>query len=222
MVTEERLNTLLAHANPVADVSKIDLIEVGATTYLATLEQRSSEVTQLDTREKDQKAEKTVRQRWLVAAVVIILAGIALVLVNQGDETPVADQPGPDEILTEYADTRNSGDVDGVMAFYAEDAIVENHPLDDDGVATGIDEIRALEEQIPAVQGSGDGQEVIDMVVSGNTVTFNTRFFYGADGTRNSSGEAGCAGGRGHRVTVEDGKITLFVGGPESPTLCPG
>lgn len=41
MVTEERLNTLLAHANPVADVSKIDLIEVGAASYLATLEARS-------------------------------------------------------------------------------------------------------------------------------------------------------------------------------------
>jgi ketosteroid isomerase-like protein len=131
-------------------------------------------------------------------------------------------EASPDEVLADYAEARNSGDVDGVMEFYAKDAIVENHPLDDDGVATGTAEIRALEEQIPAVQGSGDGQEIIDMVVSGNTVTFNTRFFYGADGTRNSSGEPGCAGGRGHQVTVEDGKITLYVGGPESPTLCTG
>ena len=125
----------------------------------------------------------------------------------------------PDEVLTDYADTRNSGDVDGVMEFYAEDAVYENHPLDDDGVATGTAEIRALEEQVPAVQGSGDGQEIIDMVVSGNTVTFNHRFFYGADGVR-AGGAAGCAGGRNHQVTVDDGKITLYVGGTPDPGQC--
>ena len=125
----------------------------------------------------------------------------------------------PDEVLTGYADTRNSGDVDGVMEFYAEDAVVENHALDDDGFATGTAEIRALEEQVPAVQGSGDGVEYIDMVVSGSTVTFNTRFFYGADGIR-SGGSAGCAGGKDSQVTVEDGKITLWVGGSESPIQC--
>ena len=83
-------------------------------------------------------------------------------------------EASPDEVLTDLADTRNSGDVDGVMEFYAEDAVYENHPLDDDGVATGTAEIRALEEQVPGIQGSGDGIEIIDMVVSGNTVTFDT------------------------------------------------
>ncbi len=79
-------------------------------------------------------------------------------------------------------------------------------------VQTGTAEIRALEEQVPAAQGSGDGMEIIDMVVSGNTVTFNTRFFYGADGAF-SDGEAGCGGRKDTQVTVEDGKITLYVVG---------
>ena len=57
------------------------------------------------------------------------------------------------------------------------------------------------------------------MVVSGNTVTFNTRFFYGADGTA-SGGSDGCAGGKDSQATVEDGKFTLVVWGPESPLQC--
>jgi ketosteroid isomerase-like protein len=125
----------------------------------------------------------------------------------------------PAALLADYADTRNSGDVDGVMAFYTEDAVVENHPLDDDGVAIGVDEIRALEEEVPAIQGTGDGIEYIDMVVSGSTVTFNHRFFYGSDGTA-SGGSAGCAGGRDDEARVEDGKITWVAWGPESPIQC--
>ena len=139
--------------------------------------------------------------------------------VAQSDIYPITRYASPDKVLVDYQEARNSGDVDGVMEFYAEDAVYENHPLDDDGVATGTAEIRALEEPVPAVQGSGDGIEIIDMVVSGNTVTFNTRFFYGADGIA-SGGEAGCAGGRDSQVTVEDGKITLWVGGSESPIQC--
>ena len=125
----------------------------------------------------------------------------------------------PATVLADYVEARNSGDVDAVMALYAEDAVVNDHPLDPDGVATGADAIRALEEQVPAVQGSGDGIELVDMEVSGNTVLFSSRFFYGADGTR-SGGSAGCAGSVRNSVTVEDAKITLWDPGSESPTMC--
>ena len=217
MITEETVMTIFVEANPAPDVDELDLGQTGSAAYLATLAQRSSEMTQVDTRREDQK-EKRTYWPWLAAAMVIVLVGLAVVLLNQGDDAPVADA-SPAEVLADYTEVRNSGDVDGVIGFYAEDAVVENHPLDDDGVATGTAEIRALEEQVPAVQGSGDGQEIIDMVVSGNTVTFNTRFFWGADGTF-SGGSAGCGGGKDHQVTVEDGKITLYVGGSESPTMC--
>ena len=125
----------------------------------------------------------------------------------------------PAAVLADYAEARNSGDVDTVVALYADDAVVRDHVLDDDGVATGVDEIRALEEQIPAVQGSGDGIELVDMEVSGNTVLFSSRFFFGADGIRARSG-AGCAGSVGHTATVEDGKITLVDWGLGSSSLC--
>ena len=217
MNNREAVFTLLVESNPIPDLSVLDLADVSAATYLDTLEQRSSEVTQVDTRREDQIAKRTYWP-WLAAAMAIVLVGLAVVLLNQGDDTPAADA-SPGEVLTDYTATRNSGDVDGVMEFYAEGAVVEDHPLDDDGVATGTAEIRALEKQVPAIQGSGDGIELIDMAVSGNTVTFDTLFFRrGAEA--DSSVIPFCGGARDNQVTVEDGKITLFVHGPESEILC--
>jgi len=213
----EAVFTLLVESNPIPDLSVLDLADVSAATYLDTLETRSSEATQVDTRREDQIANRTYWP-WLTAAMVLVLVGLAVVLLNQGDDTPAADA-SPGEVLTDYTAARNSGDVDGVIEFYAEDAVVENHPLDDDGIATGTAEIRALEEQVPAIQGSGDGIELIDVGVSGNTVTFDTRFFRrGAEA--DSSVIPFCGGARDNQVTVEDGKITLFVHGPESEILC--
>ena len=148
--------------------------------------------------------------------IVGIATAIALLAIGCSSESE-----DPADVMSDYEAARNSGDVDAVMALYAENAVVKDHPLHPNttSVVTGIDEIRALEEQVPAIQGSGDGIEFLDMQVSGNTVTFNTRFFYGADGTA-SSGIAGCAGGKDHQVTVEDDKITLYVGGFQDPIQC--
>jgi ketosteroid isomerase-like protein len=121
------------------------------------------------------------------------------------------DDADPAAVLAEYEDARNSGDVDAHMAFYAEDAVVENHPLDSDGVANGVLEIRGFEGQVPGIQGSTGGIEFTDIVASGDTVTFNHKFF-------NATGA--CFGGVGDEVTVEDGKITRYVWGPDDPSQC--
>ena len=122
------------------------------------------------------------------------------------------DEADPAAVLSGYQEARNSGDVDAVMAFYAEDAVVENHPLDSDGVANGTLEIRGLEARVPGIQGSTGGIEFTDLVVSGNTVTFKETFY-------NEDGD--CFSGAGNEVTVEDDKITLFVWGEEEdPSLC--
>jgi ketosteroid isomerase-like protein len=147
----------------------------------------------------------------------IIAAVIAIGFVVAGCSSSSED---PASVLADYAEARNSGDIDAVMALYADDAVVMDQVFDDDGVATGIDEIRVLEEQIPAVQGSGDGIEIFDVVVSGSTATFKTRFFYGADGVRNTSGSAGCSGSLDHTATVESGKITVLDWGIGSSSLC--
>jgi hypothetical protein len=88
---------------------------------------------------------------------------------------------------------------------------VKGHPLDADDVATGIDEIRVLQEQIPARQGSAAGIEYLDVVVSGSTITFSHAFRWGG---------GGCSGGIDNTATVEDGKIVLYVWGPDSRDPC--
>lgn len=118
----------------------------------------------------------------------------------------------PEAVLTGYEEARSAGDIDALMGFYSQDAVVENHPAADGGTATGVAEIRALELDAIAVQGPTGSIEFTGRMVLGNTVSFKDRF-------HNSQGE--CYSGAGHQVTVEDAKITLFVwGNEEAPDLC--
>ncbi len=91
MITEDKGLTMLAGANPVPQLDLID-VDVEAAKYLATLEQRSSEVTRLDTKTQDnrQKNKKNV-MAFLVAAAVVIVAGIGFMVLTPGDEVLAAE-----------------------------------------------------------------------------------------------------------------------------------
>ena len=85
----------MAEANPVSDLMTID-VELEAYAYLATLEQRSSEMVQLETRLTE---EQPKMRPGLVLAVAAFAAVIVIGLVtifNQGDDTPPpATEPTP-------------------------------------------------------------------------------------------------------------------------------
>ena len=148
-----------------------------------------------------------IREGFTMRRSLLAVLSAALILAACG-----SDDADPAAVIADYQEARNSGDVDAVMAFYAEDAVVESHPLDADEVATGVPEIRILEARVPGIQGSTGGIEFTDLVVSGNTVTFKETFF-------NEEGD--CFSGAGNEVTVEDDKITLYIWGQEEdPSLC--
>ena len=129
MITEQRVMATLADANPVPDVSELDLVQLGTASYLATLEKRSSEVTQLDTRtDRPQKKSRRGLIVVLAASVAVILGAVVVLL--QDDSPPVADDPVvttiPEDVLgdeallskhtalvTRFAEASNSGDVTG-------------------------------------------------------------------------------------------------------------
>ncbi len=98
MNTEDRVMAVLARANPMPEEDSLDLSTDGVT-YLATLEQRSREMTQLDTRPVE--ARKSTRSRLVaVAAAVVVVIGTALVLLTQNQEPPVATEPPPTTLGT--------------------------------------------------------------------------------------------------------------------------
>lgn len=141
------------------------------------------------------------------------LALLAFVLVLAGC-TSQPEAAGPAEVLAEYQEAGDAGDIDAVMELFTEDAVVTGHPLDETSppIATGVEEIRPLEEQVIALQRSEDANEYFDVEVTGNTATFSSHF-YANDGL--------CYAGSGHEITVADRKITTYAWGTSNQPCDP-
>jgi hypothetical protein len=114
--TEEQVWTVLVETNPVPDVNQYGHDEDGGAAYLATLEPRSSEVTQLDAKQTESTSPKRSMVPWLIAAGVAAVIGVAVIIASLNtEEAPVVDQPtltaGPVTIETELdlSDTPNGG-----------------------------------------------------------------------------------------------------------------
>ena len=121
------------------------------------------------------------------------------------------DGSDPAAVLADYLEVWNAEDAEAVMVFYAEDAVIEGHPEDSDGLATGKLEIFPIEVRMQGHQGSTGVLEFINMEVSGDTVTFDNIFH---------NGDGDCFSSTGDKVTVADDKITLFVFGDLDADLC--
>lgn len=102
MITEMQAASLMTEANPIPDLDSYDVANPGVAAYLSDHEQRSSNVTQLDTRTigDDKKPRNT--GWWMAAAVVILVLGVGVILLTQaGDDTPVAATPEQIESIAE-------------------------------------------------------------------------------------------------------------------------
>jgi ketosteroid isomerase-like protein len=138
----------------------------------------------------------------------LIATGISLALILGACG---GDDSDPAAVLADYLEVWNAEDAEAVMVFYAEDAVIEGHPEDSDGLATGKSEILPIEQRMQIHQGSTGRLEFTNMVVSGDTVTFDDIFH---------NGDGDCFSSTGDKVTVEDDKITLYVFGELDPDLC--
>jgi ketosteroid isomerase-like protein len=138
---------------------------------------------------------------------------VALTLTAMGcssDSDDAADDPAA--VVAEYLEVWNAEDGEAVMVFYAEDAVVENHPNVDEKTMTGKAQILLIEEGMNGHQGSTGTMEYVNMEVSGDTVTFDSIFI-------NASGTCFSAGGG--ETTIENELITLVVWGDTDTDLCP-
>lgn len=136
----------------------------------------------------------------------LLFALMALVLGACG-----GDDADPAAVAADYLEAFNTEDAEAVMAFYAEDGVIEGHPDDGGGLATGKAEILFLEELVDGYQGDQGKLDYINMEVSGNTVTFDTIF-------RNAQGK--CFSFTGTELTVENDLIALVVWGERDQSFC--
>jgi hypothetical protein len=91
---ESQVIALFEEGNPVPDLDGLETIDLDAAAYLATLSQRSSEVTDIDINEKEKAPEKRPMTPWLIAAVVALVIGAAILVINQDlEDAPVATTP---------------------------------------------------------------------------------------------------------------------------------
>jgi hypothetical protein len=90
---------LLEEGNPVTELGDDAWAEVTAATYLAILERRSSEMTQLETNKSRPESQRFSTTPWLVAAIAVIVLGVAIFVVNQAnqDSIPLAGADGNPE-----------------------------------------------------------------------------------------------------------------------------
>lgn len=140
VATEERVMTLLAQANPVPDVDALHLTEMEGSRYLAAIDQRSTDVLDIDSRHENtpQKARDPWGRWSLVAAGIVMLGTLGLFILD-GREGNVATGVA---VAEQFAEAVSSGtpDLDGLVT---DDATFGpmTVPLDDDlaGFWAGLD-----------------------------------------------------------------------------------
>ena len=93
MSDERRVMALLEEGNPAPELGDDAWTDLDAAAYLATLEQRISEMTRLETNESREDSSRRSNMRWLVAAMVVLVLGIAVVVFNQMRPLPIAGVP---------------------------------------------------------------------------------------------------------------------------------
>lgn len=133
MINEEQMKKLFAQSNPVPDLNSAELEQVGGRTYLATLETRSSEMTEVKTRSGEESAVRPRPRRGLVVGATVAIVSLAVLgatlMFGWGIEsTPsVIEEISPPPGVTMTADDfvgrwRTDG---GAITFFYEDGTYE-------------------------------------------------------------------------------------------------
>jgi ketosteroid isomerase-like protein len=196
----------MRRANPVPDPMSLgdDLDRTGVFPTHTRETQRIMDTKQQTATEPTDNHPHRQRNLGILAAafaVVIVVGGI-VALVNSQDQTSASSQGNEAEtVILLHEEYRSVGDVDALIALYAEDAVVLNHPLDLDDTARGVKEIRVWEQQGSKILGTNGSMEYRNLKTTGNIVVFDQKFV-------NDGGT--CFSDVGIKVTVINGKITLW------------
>ena len=123
MISEAQALALLDEVNPVPDLESYETGGAAVTPQLTKLVQRSSEMTQLDTRRTNQTPRPNQPRSWMAAAVLILLIGAIGLLFSQTREVapvaPVVTIPtsSPSTLSTAGVDIAQLVDVNDWIAY---------------------------------------------------------------------------------------------------------
>ncbi len=92
---EEQVLALVREGNPIPDLATLTVDTAENTVYLATLTQRSSEMTQLDTKKVAPSEPRRRLVPILVIAAAAIILGLAIVFITGNEEAPIVTEPTP-------------------------------------------------------------------------------------------------------------------------------
>lgn len=128
MTTEERALRMLAEANPIPDEESIEL-DLGADRYFEILEQRGSQMTQLDTRRSQPDPKRSAR-RGLTAVALAAAAVVAAIFFVATEDQQVVGEPV--DIAQAFIEARNGHDGEAMTALLAPDALIEGELVEGD------------------------------------------------------------------------------------------
>ncbi len=135
----------------------------------------------------------------LLFLVGLVLTGVLVpVACSDDDGSGSSGDSDPAEVVQGYVAAYNAQDIDAVMAFFAEDAvIIEGAERFEGGEAIRAGELDKFEVHAPG----GDAYSISNLVVTNNTVTWDHLF----------KGTAHTCVGTGDEAVVEDGRIVLWT-----------
>lgn len=129
MSNEARVLALFEEANPVPDEQIMESVAMEPAAYLATLETRSSDMTQLDDKIEGQSKLPAGGlwgpRTWAFASTfaVVVILGVVGALILTGDDTVGPPFATPQEAAQPYAEAINSGDIEAYESIMADGAI---------------------------------------------------------------------------------------------------
>jgi hypothetical protein len=112
----------------------------------------------------------------------------------------VGSSPEPDDVLNDFVEAYNSGDLDTVMVFFTEESTITGHPFNSN--ASGLTVIRALYVEDMFAAADADAYSISNVEVTGDTVTWD-HVWVDRYGGRNCE--------TGQSAVIEDGKIVSWT-----------
>lgn len=227
MITEDRVWAILVESNPLPEESERETLDVDATSYLATLEQRSSEVTQLDTRRPDSEESGLPIAKILLAVAAVALVGVGILFATRNSGPPVVtaspssttiaqatttlpEALGTVETVEAMIAAYNERNLDALMEFFAEDAVVEAASVRTE-IHQGAAQIRIAFSVLTDFLEGDEAVTISNVSVDGDTVTWDQI-------ERRTPLEDRCHDGV--TAVVIDGKIQRWVW-PQETVACP-